>query len=360
LLLIYSENESTDPAREWQAIRRASVTKIDIFPHILPKPYFDKMLAMSERSAYMQKRVRDIPVMYDLDTRFRIMEQYDGYRQVLTLNLPPIEFVAGPKESPDLAKLANDSMAELVRTYPHHFPAFVASLPLNNPDATIREAERSVQQLGARGVQIGSNVNGRPLDDPQFRPLFSLMSQLGYPIWLHPTRSPDFPDYKTENRSKYDLWWAFGWPYETSVAMGRLALSGVFDENPELKIITHHMGAMIPYFEGRIGPGLDQLGRRSDDELDASTLARLKKRPYDYFRMFYADTALFGALAATECGLAFFGSDHVLFGTDMPFDPEKGTGFIRETIRVIDNITASIDDKKKIYEDNARRLLRLG
>jgi len=89
------------------------------------------------------------------------------------------------------------------------------------------------------------------------------------------------------------------------------------------------------------------------------TLARLNKRPYDYFRMFNADTALLAALPATECGLAFFGSDHVLFGTDMPFDPEKGTGFIRETIRVIDNITASIEDKKKIYEENARKLLRL-
>jgi aminocarboxymuconate-semialdehyde decarboxylase len=335
------------------------MNKIDIFPHILPKPYFDKMLSMSDRGAYMQKRVRDIPVMYDLETRFRIMEQYEGYTQVLTLNLPPIEFVAGPKQSPDLAQLANDSMAELVAKHQQHFPAFVASLPLNHTEATLREAERAVKQLGARGVQIGSNVNGRPLDEPEFRPLFSLMSELDYPIWLHPTRSPDFADYKTEDRSKYDLWWAFGWPYETSVAMGRLALSGVFDEHPGLKIITHHMGAMIPYFEGRVGVGLDQLGRRTDDENDVRTLDRLKKRPYDYFRMFYADTALFGALPATECGLAFFGSDHVLFGTDMPFDPEKGAGFIRETIRVIDNITASLDDKKKIYEENARKLLRL-
>lgn len=333
--------------------------RIDIFPHILPKPYFDKMLKMSERSAYMQKRVRDIPVMYDLDTRFRIMEQYEDYVQVLTLNLPPIEILAGPKQSPDLAQLANDSMAELVVKYRHHFPAFVASLPMNNPDAMLREVERAVRQLDARGVQIGSNVNGRPLDEPEFRPLFSLMAELDLPIWLHPTRSPDFADYKTEKRSKYDFWWAFGWPYETSVAMGRLALSGVFDENPNLKIITHHMGAMIPYFEGRIGPGLDQLGTRTDDEHDLGTLARLKRRPCDYFRMFYADTALFGALPATECGLAYFGSDHVLFGTDMPFDPEKGTGFIRETIRVIDNITASVEDKRKIYEENAKRLLKL-
>ena len=146
------------------------MTKIDIFPHILPKAYFDKMLSMSDRSAYMQKRVRDIPIMYDLDTRFRIMEQYDGYTQVLTLNLPPIEIVAGPKESPDLAKLANDSMAELVVKYPHHFPAFVASPPLNNPEAMLRETERAIKELGARGVQIGSKQDqGSPLAQRQSR-----------------------------------------------------------------------------------------------------------------------------------------------------------------------------------------------
>src|SRR5258708_14808630 len=119
-------------------------------------------------------------------------------------------------------------MAELVSKYPKHFPAFVASLPLNNPDATLREAERAVKELGARGVQIGSNVNGRPLDEPEFRPLFSLMAQLDYPIWLHPTRSPDFADYKTENRSKNGLWWPCGWPYKTSERVVSLWCSCVF------------------------------------------------------------------------------------------------------------------------------------
>ena len=333
--------------------------KIDVFPHILPRPYFDRMVAMTERTAYIQKRVRGVPVLYDLEARFRVMEQFDGYCQVLTLSLPSIEAVAGPAESPDLARLANDSMAELVARYPHHFPAFVASLPMNNPDALMREAERAIRELGARGVQVGSNVNGRPLDAPEFWPLYEYMGGVDLPIWLHPTRSPDFPDYPSEERSRYDIWWCFGWPYETSAAMARLALSGVFDRVPNLKVITHPMGAMAPYFEGRIGPGLDQLGRRTDDPADLGTRERLQRRPYDYCRMFYADTALFGALPATECGLAFFGADHVLFGTDMPYDPEMGPGFIRETIRVVDNITASIEDEQKIYEGNARRLLKL-
>ncbi len=334
--------------------------KIDIFNHILPKPYFDKMVSMSAQGAYMQKRVREIPMLYDLDARFEKIDQFgEDYVQIVSLNLPPVEALAGPEDSPELARLANDSMAEVVSECPDRIPGFVAALPLNNRDATLVEAERAVVELGAKGVQIGSNVNGRPLDDPEFFPLYAKMAELDMPIWLHPTRTADFPDYQSEQRSKYDMWWVFGWPYETSVAMGRLVMSGVFDRHPDIKIIAHHMGGMVPYFEGRVGPGLDQLGKRSNDPDDMGALGRLEKRPYDYFRMFYADTAVFGSIPATECGLAFFGSDRVLFASDAPFDPERGSGYIRETIRVIDNITASIEDKQKIYEGNARRLLKL-
>ena len=334
--------------------------KIDIFNHILPKPYFDKMVSMSAQGAYMQKRVREIPMLYDLDARFEKIDQFgEDYVQIVSLNLPPVEALVGPEDSPELARLANDSMAEVVSECPDRIPGFVAALPLNNMDATLVEAERAVVELGAKGVQIGSNVNGRPLDDPEFFPLYAKMAELDMPIWLHPTRTADFPDYKAEQRSKYDMWWVFGWPYETSVAMGRLVMSGVFDRHPDIKIIAHHMGGMVPYFEGRVGPGLAQLGKRSNDPDDMGALGRLEKRPYDYFRMFYADTAVFGSIPATECGLAFFGSDRVLFASDAPFDPERGSGYIRETIRVIDNITASIEDKQKIYEGNARRLLKL-
>jgi aminocarboxymuconate-semialdehyde decarboxylase len=185
------------------------------------------------------------------------------------------------------------------------------------------------------------------------------MAEHRLPIWLHPARPATVADYAGEPRSRYDLWWAFGWPYETSVAMGRLVFSGLFDRHPELVVITHHLGAMIPFCEGRLGGGLDQLGSRSDDADDGHALGRLRRRPLDYFRMFYGDTALFGAWPAMESGLAFFGADHVLFGTDFPFDPEKGPGFIRDTIAAMERMRASAEDKARIYEGNARRLLRL-
>ena len=333
--------------------------KIDVFPHIFPRQFHERMLASSERAGFMQKRVREIPVMLDLEMRFRVMDQFPGYQQVLTLASPPLEVFGDPKASPELARIANDGMAELVAKYPDRFVAFVASLPMNNMEACLQEVDRAVKTLGARGVQIFSNVNGRPLDEPEFRPLFERMAAHDLPMWLHPTRPATFADYPVEKKSKYEMWWVFGWPYETSVAMGRLVFAGIFDSFPNLKIITHHLGAMIPYFEGRVGYGLDQLGARTP-EADADLVkTSLKGRPVDHFRKFYADTAVFGAVGPLECGLAFFGLDHVLFGTDMPFDPEKGPGFIRETIRAIEAMTIAPVDREKIYEGNARRLLKL-
>jgi uncharacterized protein len=333
--------------------------KIDIFPHIYPKRFAERILSDSGPAIEMAVRFRQIPVLTDLDLRFRIMDLYGDYVQVLTLSSPPIEVLGTAQQTPELARMANDGMAELVEKYSARFPGFVASIAMNNPDAALKEIDRAITELGATGIQIFSNVNGRPLDEPEFQPLFARMAALDLPIWLHPARSPNFPDYQSEKRSRYDFWWVFGWPYETTIAMGRLVFSGIFDRHPNLKIISHHLGAMLPYFEGRAGSGLDQLGSRTEDADDAVALGRLRRRPLDYFRMFYGDTALFGALAATECGLAFFGADQLLFGTDMPFDPEKGPGFIRETLRCIEQMRASPEEKTKIYEGNARRLLKL-
>jgi aminocarboxymuconate-semialdehyde decarboxylase len=130
------------------------------------------------------------------------------------------------------------------------------------------------------------------------------------------------------------------------------------DRLPHLKIVTHHMGGMIPYFEGRVGYGWDQIGSRTSDEDYRALLKSLRKRPVDYFRSFYADTALFGAAAGTKCGVDFFGIDQVVFSSDTPFEPEPGL-YIRETIRVIDNLGLSADEKDRIYRRNAERLLNL-
>jgi predicted TIM-barrel fold metal-dependent hydrolase len=339
----------------------ANDPKLDIFPHIFPQEYFERMKTIAQGNAALSATIMrwlHIPVLWNLDERIRMMRSFKGYKQILTLSLPAIEFLAGPEESPALARLANDGMAEIVAKHPDQFPAFVASLPMNNVPAALEEMDRAITRLGAKGVQVFTNVNGRPLDDPEFFPIFEkCVKQYDLPIWLHPVRTSKFLDYPGEAKSRYEIWWLFGWPYETSACMARIVFSGMLQKLPGMKVITHHLGAMAPYFDKRIELGMAQMGARTPDEDYGSLLKKLGKPPLDYFKMFYGDTAVNGSAPAIRCGLDFFGPDRVLFGTDCPFDPEGGPMFIRESIRAIDSLKLPAPVARKIYFENAIRML---
>ncbi|MGP0095369.1 MAG: amidohydrolase family protein [Xanthobacteraceae bacterium] len=333
---------------------------IDAFNHFFPKRLWDKMLASEGTARDIGKRMRGVPAIYDLAERFRVVDMFKDYKQVLSLGMPPLEAMGSAEQSIEFAKLANEGLAELVDKHPDRFAGYVAALPMGSPAAAVKEAERAITQLGANGFQIHTNVNGAPLDEPQFFPIFELIAKHGKPILLHPSRNASMPDYKTESKSKYEIWWTFGWPYETSAAMARLVFSGLMDRLPNIKLLAHHLGALVPYLEGRVGPGWDQLGARtSDEDLRTTVLAKLKKRPLDYFKDFYADTAVFGSRPATVCGLEFYNTDKVLFASDCPFDPEKGPGYIRETIKVLESIDMPQDVREKISFRNAEKLFGL-
>ena len=200
---------------------------------------------------------------------------------------------------------------------------------------------------------------GKPLSGPEFRPLFHLMSQYDLPVWVHPMRLPDFSDYRSEDASQNEIWFTFGWPYETSACMARLIYSGLFDELPSLKVVTHHMGGMIPYFAGRIGLGFRQIFFGTPDVNPVAAECKLKHPPLDYFKMLYADTALNGEAAASACGHAFFGTSRCLFATDAPFDAERGRALIANTLRAVAALDISTTERDRILSGNARALLRL-
>ncbi|MCG6902418.1 MAG: amidohydrolase, partial [Rhodobacter sp.] len=243
--------------------------------------------------------------------------------------------------------------------HPARFPGFIGTALLADPDHMVTEARRNIEDLGACGMQIYTNVAGKPLDHPDFDAFFAYMNGTGKPVWMHPSRGANFPDYLTESQSEYEIWWTFGWPYETSVAMARMVFSGLFDRYPDLRVITHHAGGMIPFFEGRVGAGWDQMGARTSDTDLGAVLKRLKRPHLDYFRDFCADTASFGSRKAIEHAVEFFGEDNVLFASDAPFDPEGGPMYIRDTIACIDAMDITAAQRRKIYQDNAVRLLGL-
>src|SRR5262245_12314228 len=150
--------------------------KIDVFTHILPEPYVAGMQRVAPGLKDAGKRVRGVPMLVDLDVRFKVMDAFEGYQQILSVATPPIEAFADPAEAVDLARRANDGMAELTVKHPDRFPAFIAALPMNNPQAAAAELARAVDDLDARGIQIFTNVCGKPIVAPEFLPIFSAMA----------------------------------------------------------------------------------------------------------------------------------------------------------------------------------------
>jgi predicted TIM-barrel fold metal-dependent hydrolase len=329
---------------------------IDVFNHFVPKTYLDRLGQLIPGHMVLAAFPR-LKTLWDIDARLRSLDEFDGLQQVLSLANPPLELVAGPDKTPELARMANDLLAELCRKHPDRFPTFIASLPMNNIEAALTEIDRAVIDLRARGVQIFTNVAGKPLSAPEFRPVFRRMAAHDLPIWVHPMRGPNTPDYASEQVSEAEIWFSFGWPYETTACMTRLIYAKIFDELPTLKIITHHMGGMIPYFAGKINLGFRQIFFGTPEHNPAAE--GLKRPPMHYYKRLYADTALNGEIEATRCGHAFFGTPNCLFATDAPFDCEGGRILIRETIRAVEALPIPAAEREKIFAGNARDLLKL-
>jgi uncharacterized protein len=332
-----------------------SSLRIDAFPHIFPKPFFERLEHL-QPAFTGSPNVASRRSLFDLDERFRMMDRYPGYVQVLTLSLPTIEDIARGQAGADLAQLANDGMADLVRRYPDRFLGFGAAVSLDDVDSALKEIDRAVNDLGALGVQIFTNVLGHPLDEPRFEPLFAKMAELGKTIWIHPTRNEDHPDYPSETASKYALYFKLGWPYETSVCISRLIFSGIVDRYLGLRFLTHHAGGIVPHLAGRLTLRHESPAQRKGiavgDEFTPEHTLELYKR-------FYGDTVFSGAHHPLECALEFYGTDHILFGTDMPYGPEGGEAFIRETMAAIEELRVSEAERHALWQGNAREILGL-
>lgn len=315
--------------------------RIDAFAHALPEAFLHEMLDRYPDEGL--QALTDATHMWDVEHRLDELDEFGVDRQVIMLARTTAWMGMDPEEALPLVRIANDTLAELAAESDRLIPA--ATIPFPG-DAYVDEFERAVNDLGMVGAQILSNVDGRPIDGETFRPLYASAERFDAPLWIHPQLHEWYPWADEYGNDKI-----FGWLFDTSLALARLVFSGVMQDYPELKIIPHHGGAMIPFFPARIDSFVEAYSHLDYAELDEPVL--------EYFRRFYPDTAFNGSVAPLEAAVDFFGADQMLFGTDYPFGPNKGRRWLRDTVRAVEEANLTNSQREQIFGENLADVLGL-
>jgi uncharacterized protein len=252
--------------------------KIDAFSHVRPRAYAEVMERLVGSSAGMVRfggragtaRARPgMAPLWDADLRIKYLDDAEVDKQVITHTVPPIEQAAtDPGLAAQLAIASNNAVLDMANAHPE----------MNDVEAACRAAERCLTQLGMKGILIYTNANGRFLHDPALEPFFAYMNGQDKPIWIHPYFNPSRPDPEIDLPG-LNIAQVFGWPFDTVIAMTCLIYGGVLDRFPNLRFITHHAGAGIPFFEQRMATHSGQA-------------PQLKKPMREYYRSFYVDSAI--------------------------------------------------------------------
>jgi len=271
--------------------------------------------------------------------RIASMDEARIDKAVLSLWSPGVQ-VLDAEPATELARLANDRLAEAISRYPNRLAGLTAIAP-QNPDTAAQEIERGVSSLGLNGVIINSHTNGEHLDDPKFWPILEAAQALDTPVYIHPrVPPPTMYDAYTDYSMSGALW---GFAMETSMHAVRLMLSGVFDEFPRLRIVLGHMGEGVPFWLNR----LDTVASRPG-------MLNMQRAPSDYFKDNFVITtsAMFWDPLLEFC-ISVLGSDKILFAIDSPFAPTVAA------TEWLDAAPISESDRRKIYQENAERVFSL-
>jgi aminocarboxymuconate-semialdehyde decarboxylase len=335
------------------------VESIDVHFHIVPPRFVDLLRRQSLRQIVDVERKADVDrlqfrappdVAIEPDTSIRphlydsslILDALHRRKLDAAAVSPAPEFFLywAPPDLGDLiARTINDGMAELARAYPDRFLP-LATLPMQAPERAARELERAVAELGLRGAAICTHVNGVDLDRGEFRPVLATAARLGAPLFLHPQNTGDL-----SRLADYHLWNLVGFPTESAVAVTRLIMSGVFEELPTLRVILAHGGGYFPY----------QIGRRDHAYHARPDLqSRLPEPPSAYLRNVYADSLIHDARSLRFL-IDRLGADHVVIGSDYPFDMgcERPVDAIRD-------LGLDSETERKIVGRTLARLLDVG
>jgi predicted TIM-barrel fold metal-dependent hydrolase len=312
---------------------------IDFSCHIITRQV-EETLSLKENFQRLQKNFAT--ETSDPEERIKVMEKYGIDMQVLTQPTPVLMGLR-TEEAAEVCRITNDAIGKVCRSYPDRFVPF-AIVSLLDMRRAVDELDRAVNEWGCRGVTIGTNQNNRGIDDPENEAFYEKVCEYDIPVFLHPMNWSSY-NLVDEDPAVMRL---FGWPFDTTIALLRLIVSGTMEKHPTLKVVTHHLGGgMFPFFSNRFNIKLKNLKRE------------MKKPFSESLERVYGDTAVDGTAAALPCGHAFFGTERMLFGTDYPFSPEKGEVYLRENLAIIENWDLPEEDKAKILGENTKRLLKL-
>lgn len=330
------------------------LNKVDAYCHFAPPALLDYLEKATGQPHPFRGLFRARPILTDAAKRVAFMDAHKLDASVLIplpwLETAPVVWQNASKAT-EAARLCNNEIAKVVQSAPDRFFG-VALLPTTEPQDMVRELDRAVDELGFVGGMIAVGPTARRVDDERMNPLWERAAKRDVPIWLHPSRPINYPDYVDETVSKDLDWQTMGWLHDTSTAMTRIVFAGLFDKYPNLKIVTHHHGALIPLFAGRM-----EAGYRSFEN-DGMRFQTPISRPYTaHFRKFYCDTATFSyePLVLLQA-FQFFDKGRMLFGTDTPMDAAPGE-FVANSTRSVESLHASKNEKARIFAGNFLNLI---
>ncbi|MFC2072140.1 amidohydrolase family protein [Chloroflexota bacterium] len=335
---------------------------IDAHTHMFHSSYLEWMEEkggneVKKRAAIMRQSLRRRPHQMDVGLRLAMLDRNNIDFQVVTnpggSNLP----VDDAADRLAMVRVLNDGMARLMEESKGRLIAG-GNIPLIGFDQDGgKEMTRAIKTLGLKAITVPSHLKGTPLDAPEFEPFWAQAAEMGVPVYIHPFSPERHRDRTYEG--DYDLSHNFGWPFETILALSRLVFSGIMERYPTLKIVSHHLGGGMPFWFARTNESYDPTNPRHEVQNEA--IGRVLTKPlFDYFSLFYYDTAVGGSAPAIRCAYDVFGADKLLFATDAPNGPGSGEVRLATYPNAIKSLGLPEPDNRKIFADNARRILNLG
>jgi aminocarboxymuconate-semialdehyde decarboxylase len=323
--------------------------KYDLHTHYYPKSYFDKIRELPSdftfdtdptgRTIIKLRGARFFgitPPMTDPEARLEAMDRVGIDVEVLSLSTPNVYF-ASASHQPLIARMVNDAYAELMAKYPRRFKGF-ASIPMDSPDDALEELDRALGELRMQGVVLMSNVSGRALSSPEYRPFFEEANRKKAAIFIHPMLPAN-----TEPFREYVLGPLVAFPCDTTLAVAKLCFAGVFRELPDIRWIVAHAGGAIPWLMERLDNGFRDFAecRENIDEL-----------PSVYLKELYYDTVTFSPYTLNMLR-DLVGTDHMVMGSDFP----HLLGSIDRAVSSIEGLNVPVVEKERIFEKTALSIL---